>query len=80
MMVRADEGTIVLEGRCRVEDAETLLSALQHSPCSVIDIQTADKLHTAVVQILLAANRPIRGIKRHELLARYEVLNHLAER
>jgi hypothetical protein len=30
-MVKSQEGRIVLEGRCRIEDAETLLQALQHS-------------------------------------------------
>jgi hypothetical protein len=79
MMVKSEEGRIVLEGRCRIEDAETLLQALQYSPGSIVDIQQADKLHTAVVQVLLAANRPIRGISKHEFLARYEILDHLAE-
>jgi hypothetical protein len=79
MTVKSEEGRIVLEGRCRIEDAETLLQALQCSPGSIVDIQGADKLHTAVVQALLAANRPIRGISKHEFLARYEILDHLAE-
>jgi hypothetical protein len=78
-MVKSQEGRIVLEGRCRIEDAETLLQALQHSPGSIVDIQKADILHTAVVQVLLAAHRPIRGISEHEFLARFEVLDHLAE-
>jgi hypothetical protein len=79
MTVKSDEGRIVLEGRCRIEDTETLLQALQYSPGSIVDIQHADKLHTAVVQVLLAANRPVRGISKHEFLARYEILDHLAE-
>jgi hypothetical protein len=73
VMVKSQEGRIVLEGRCRIEDAETLLQALQHSPGSIVD------MHTAVVQVLLAAHRPIRGISKHEFLARFEVLDHLAE-
>jgi hypothetical protein len=79
MTVKSEEGRIVLEGRCRIEDAETLLQALQYSPGSIVDIQHADKLHTAVVQVLLAANRPIEGISKHEFLARYEILDRLAE-
>ncbi len=78
MTVKSEEGRIVLEGRCRIEDAETLLQALQYSPGSIVDIQHADKLHTAVVQVLLAANRPISGISKQEFLARYEILDHLA--
>jgi hypothetical protein len=79
MMVRSEEDKIVLEGRCRLEDAETLLQALQSSPGTIVDIQNAENLHTAIVQILLAADRQIRGISKHEFLARYEVLDHLAE-
>jgi hypothetical protein len=78
-MVKSQEGRIVLEGRCRIEEAETLLQALQYSPGSIVDIQKAGILHTAVVQVLLAARRPIRGISEHEFLARHEILNHLAE-
>jgi hypothetical protein len=79
MMVKTGEGRIFLEGRCRIEDAETLLQALQHSPNSIVDIQNAERLHTAVVQVLLAASRPIRGTWQHEFLARYAVLAHLDE-
>jgi hypothetical protein len=79
MTVKLEEGRIVLEGRCRIEDAETLLQALQQSPNRIVDIQKADKVHTAVIQILLAARCSVRGISRHEFLARYKVLSHLAE-
>jgi anti-anti-sigma regulatory factor len=79
VMVKCEEGTIHLEGRCRIEDAETLLQALQQSPNCVVDIRNAERLHTAVVQVLLAASRPIRGAWQHGFLARYAVLIHLAE-
>ena len=79
MTVKCEEGTIHLEGRCRVEDAETLLQALQQSPNSIVDIRNAERLHTAVVQVLLAASRPIKGTREHGFLARYAVLAHLDE-
>ena len=79
MMVKWEEGTIYLEGRCRIEDAETLLQALQQSTNSIVDIRNAERLHTAVVQVLLAASCPIRGTWQHEFLTRYGVLAHLDE-
>jgi hypothetical protein len=78
-MVKSDEDRILLEGRCRIEDAETLLQALQQSPNSIVDIRNAERLHTAVLQVLLAARRPIRGAWQHEFLARYGVLANLDE-
>ena len=79
MTVRSDHGRIILEGRCRIDDAELLLKALEQSPGGVVDIERAETLHTAIVQVLLAAGRPLRGIAGGGFLARYGVLNHLDE-
>lgn len=74
MTVRSQEGHIVLEGRCRVEDAERLLTALQHRPDSVVHLDKAETIHSAVVQVLLAARPRIEGASRHEFLMKYGVL------
>ena len=60
MSVRRDDaGTILLEGSCSVEDAETLLQLLQATPDASVDWTRCAHLHTAVLQLVLAA-RPER--------------------
>jgi hypothetical protein len=60
MTLRRDpSGTIVLEGSCPVEDAEPLLRMLQQTPDAALDWTGCRHLHTAVLQIILAA-RPRR--------------------
>jgi hypothetical protein len=51
-------GTIALVGVCPVEDAEPLLQLLQAAPNAPCDWRRCGYLHTAVVQVILAA-RPI---------------------
>lgn len=60
MTVLADDEVIVLRGRCGVEDAEPLLEALcqQSRP---VDLGECEQLHTALVQVLLAARARIVG-------------------
>jgi hypothetical protein len=79
MSVRSEGRQVILEGRCRIEDAQTLLRALGQSPDCVVDIRKAETLHTAIVQILLAAGCSVRGISGDGFLARYGVLSHLDE-
>jgi hypothetical protein len=55
---RDDDGTIVLYGSCPVEDAEPLLQLLHASPEARLDWARCDHLHTAVLQVILAA-RPL---------------------
>ncbi|MFD1788077.1 hypothetical protein ACFSC3_10865 [Sphingomonas floccifaciens] len=52
---------IHLAGDCPVEDAETLLALLQENAAAAIDINDCGRLHMAVVQVLFAAARPVRG-------------------
>jgi hypothetical protein len=61
MTVRLDGEIIRLEGRCHVEDAEPLLVLLQAKPGRTVDCAGADMLHTAVVQVLIALESPVRG-------------------
>jgi hypothetical protein len=61
MSVRLDGDAIRLEGRCRIEDAETLLGLLVEDGRRSIDLSLAGPLHSAVVQILMAAKPIISG-------------------
>jgi hypothetical protein len=58
---RLESGTIVLEGRCPVEDAETLFQLLQETPEAACDWAQCSRLHTAVLQVLLVARPALRG-------------------
>lgn len=49
------EGTIVLEGSCPSEDAETLLQHLTSMSELTVDLRRCELAHTAVIQVLLAA-------------------------
>ena len=62
MSVRRDEfGTIVLEDKCAVEDAETLLQLLQATTPGRCDWTRCSYLHTAVIQVILAAGPTLIG-------------------
>ena len=58
MTVRlGDNGAIVLDGVCPVEDAEPLLQLLQTTPAAKVDWRRCNLLHTAVFQLILASGR-----------------------
>ncbi len=61
MSVRIEEGRIRLDGDCPVEDAESLLQRLQEHGSCPIDLRDCGRLHTAVIQVLFVAKRPIQG-------------------
>ncbi len=52
---RDDAGAIVLDGVCPVDDAEQLLQMLQATPTAMLDWSRCSHLHTAVLQLILAA-------------------------
>ena len=54
---RGDEGIIVLDGVCAVEDAESLLQMLQATPGAIIDWTQCRQLHTAVLQVIMASGK-----------------------
>ena len=58
---RHDDGTIILEGTCPVEDAEPLLRLLEATPAAPVDWTLCTSLHTAVLQIILAARPALAG-------------------
>ncbi len=53
----AQNGTVLLIGDCRAEDAELLLQHLLKQPDVPIDWAACTSAHTAVIQVLLAAGR-----------------------
>ena len=56
MSVRRDDaGAVILDGVCPVEDAERLLQMLQATPTAALDWTRCSLLHTAVLQVILAA-------------------------
>jgi hypothetical protein len=62
MTVRVDnEGVIILAGDCPVEDAETLLEHLQGGRDAPVDWSGCTALHTAVLQVLMAAKPKLLG-------------------
>lgn len=79
MTVRIDGGTIYLEGRCPVDDAEALLVALQDAPASTVDVSGVRRLHMAVVQIVLAIKPTLRGSPPDPFLRAYLFPNFLAK-
>ena len=74
MTVKSTDGRIFLEGRCRVEDAESLLAELQQHPNSVVQLDAAETIHSAIIQVLLAAKPRIEGISNHSFLAGFGIL------
>lgn len=61
MSIRLEGNRILLEGQCRVEDAEPLLGWLHADRSRIVDLADAEHLHTAVLQILLAMAPQIQG-------------------
>jgi hypothetical protein len=59
---RGEDGTaIILDGNCTVEEAEPLLQLLQATPVACLDWRQCTHLHTAVLQVILAARPPLIG-------------------
>jgi hypothetical protein len=61
MSVELEGDRIRLIGRCKVEDAEALLSHLQEDSERTVDVSETTGLHTAAIQILLAAQPTLSG-------------------
>ena len=60
-VARDKTGTIILSGHCPVEDAEPLLQLFQATPGARLDWTLCQSLHTAVLQLILAARPPMNG-------------------
>ena len=72
MTVKAEgSGTILLEGDCPVEDAEILLNAFLASPGRPVDWRGCQRLHTAVLQVVLASRPSLIGPCGDPLVAQW---------
>ena len=69
MTVHASGQDVLLSGDCSAEDAEQLLGLLIGNPGATIDLTDCGGLHTAVVQVLLAARPAVRGVPADPLVA-----------
>jgi hypothetical protein len=66
MSITLHGGTIHLAGDCGPEDAEPLLTVLQGNPEARIDLSSCTFAHSAIVQILLVARRPLATGHRYQ--------------
>jgi len=74
---RGENGVIVLDDICPVEDAEPLLQMLQSTPTAGIDWRQCRQLHTAVFQLLLAAGKVPIGTCGDPWIAQWQAANLL---
>ena len=58
---RHENGTITLDGECCGEDAEPLMQMLLETPAARLVWPRCGHLHTAVVQVILAAKPALAG-------------------
>lgn len=70
MTIDISADRIVLKGRCGVEEAEPLLTALLDDPARSVAIE-AEKVHTALWQVLLATRPQIEGVFGDTFVARH---------
>jgi hypothetical protein len=74
---RHENGTIMLEGSCTAEEAEPLLQMLQDGPCPKLDWTTCSHVHTAVLQVVLAAKPALIGPCGDPWVARWALIKTL---
>jgi tripartite-type tricarboxylate transporter receptor subunit TctC len=74
MTVRLHDGAIIIEGASPVEDAETLLEQLQAHPGVPVDCAGCASMHTAVLQVLMAAAATVKAGCGDDLVRRWSGL------
>jgi hypothetical protein len=70
MTIRRVDDAVLLDGVCAVEDAEFLMRELQ-AGATLVDLSECTHLHTACLQVILAARLPMRGTPANPVLARW---------
>jgi len=65
------KNTVTAGESCTVEDALPLLEFLQSHRGAKVDLGPCTHLHTAVLQVLLAAKPKIAGLPKEAFLARW---------
>ena len=71
MSVTMDGEVVRLAGRCGAEEAEALLAALQDAPDRSVDLTEVERLHLALVQILISARPSLAGKPDDAFLSRH---------
>ncbi|WP_247877872.1 hypothetical protein [Azospirillum sp. TSO22-1] len=71
MPVRYDGVVARFEGLCGVEEALPLSDWLLATPDARLDLGPCTELHTALLQVLMAARRPVDVPPEDEFLARW---------
>ena len=71
MSVQLHGQVIALSGHCGSDDAERLVGHLLDQPNAIIDWTGCERAHTAVVQVVLAADRKVLGPPRSAFLAQW---------
>jgi hypothetical protein len=67
----AENGVVRLSGVCPIEDAETLFRLLADDPAAAVDWSDGARLHTAVVQVLMAIKPSLVGYPAEVSLIRH---------
>lgn len=70
MTIEVMPDRIVLKGRCGVEEAEPMLAALLESPGRVVVLE-AERLHTALWQVLIALRPRVQGLPKDTFVMRH---------
>lgn len=65
MSVALEQDAIVLSGNCGAEEAETLLALIQAHPGMAVDLAGVEWVHTALWQIIIALEPPVRSMPLH---------------
>jgi len=60
-VLRSEDGRVVLEDACPIEDAEPLLQLLLADPLAAVDWRACEAAHTALLQVLLASGTTMIG-------------------
>lgn len=60
MPITFTEQEAILSENVAIEEAETLLAWLKEHPEGVVNLQTCNHMHTAILQLLLAMRPPIK--------------------
>lgn len=65
------DNVIEIDDSCSVEDAETLLQLVLEHDDAVIDASKCTHIHTAAMQVLLAAKPKFRDLPEDEFIRRF---------
>jgi hypothetical protein len=71
MPIDVSDGVLILRDTVTVDDAESLREQLAAAPALGLDLGACSHLHTAALQVLMAAARPVRAWPADPVCARW---------